>query len=78
LEIEASFGVPLAVSLADAIADAQRHVSLSARIRDIFEKLAKLAPAASFDLPNDMGSIEIAPRSGLAAQSTHKKRGRLR
>jgi len=76
LEIEASHGAPLAVSLADAVASAQRQVSLSARVRDIFEKLTKLAPAASFDLPNDMGSIEVALRNP-ASPAVHRALGDL-
>jgi hypothetical protein len=69
LEVEASPDVPLAVALADSIADAKRQVSFSSRIRDIFDKLRQAAPTASIDLPGDMGSIELGLRASTEPTS---------
>jgi hypothetical protein len=62
LEIEASPDVPLAVALADGLAAAKQHVSVSARIRAILDGLRRAMPSAALDLPHDMGSIELTLR----------------
>lgn len=57
--IEATSATPMAKALAEGIGEAKRHVSLSARFRDAVEGIRKALPAAAFELPNDMGKIEL-------------------
>jgi hypothetical protein len=54
----------MASALADAIAVAKRDVSPAARIRGAVQDIRKALPTASFDLPSDMGKIELELRSG--------------
>lgn len=63
LEIEASPDMPLALSLADGLAAAKQHVSISARIRAVLDGLRRVMPSAALDLPSDMGTIELNLRS---------------
>ena len=57
--IEATSAQPMSVALAEGINEARRHVSMTARFRDAVEGIRKALPAAAFDLPNDMGKIEL-------------------
>ena len=57
--IEASSATPMAKALAEGIGEAKRHVSLTARFRNAVEGIRKALPAAAFELPNDMGKIEL-------------------
>jgi hypothetical protein len=62
--IEATAATPMAGALAEGIREAKRHVSLTARFRDAVEGVRKTLPAAAFELPNDMGKIELDLRGG--------------
>lgn len=68
IQIEASGSVPLATALADGIATALRDVSFAARLRDTVDRLRGALPGATFDLPGEMGKIEIDLR-GRAAEA---------
>jgi hypothetical protein len=57
--IEATSAQPMSVALAEGINEAKRHVSMTARFREAVEGIRKALPAAAFDLPNDMGKIEL-------------------
>jgi hypothetical protein len=57
--IEASAATPMAGALAEGISEAKRHVSLTARFRDAVEGMRRVLPSAAFELPNDMGKIEL-------------------
>ena len=66
--IEATAGVSMAGSLAEGIADAKNQVSVGSRIRGAVDGIRRALPNASFDLPNDMGKIELDLRGGEKRQ----------
>jgi hypothetical protein len=60
--IEATEAVPLAAALAEGVAAARRQVSLLARFRDAVDGIRKALPSATYDLPGDLGEIELSLR----------------
>jgi hypothetical protein len=60
--IEASGSAPMAEAIADGIGEVKRDVSITERVRSVVKGLRSALPSASFDLPNDMGKIELALR----------------
>jgi AAA ATPase domain len=68
VSIEATSDVSMAGALAEGIADAKRQVSVGARIRDAVDSVRRALPNAAYDLPNDMGKIELDLRGGETQQ----------
>lgn len=64
ISIEATSAIPMAGALAEGIAAAKRQISLGARLRGAVDGIRRTLPSTAFDLPLDMGKIELDLRGG--------------
>jgi hypothetical protein len=73
IALEASRETSMSEAFAQAIGEAKRSVSAGARVRDAVAGLRRILPAATYDLPNDLGKIEFALRAGSDTSPTLRR-----